>query len=83
MVPQDAWKFDPTQPLPKPTMSAEEAGSLTQRIAQLQLERTALRSRVAQETDAFKRQDLYAQLHTVGMRLSPLERRINTYAAAR
>lgn len=83
VVPPQAWTFDPTHPQTMPTMPADEAALLTQRIAQLQLERTELRSRVAQENDAWKRQKLYAQLHSLGLQLSPLERRVNSYAAAR
>jgi hypothetical protein len=83
VVPPQAWTFDPTHPQAKPAMPADEAASLSQRIAQLQMERMALLTRVAQENDAWQRQALYAQLHSLGLQLSPLERRVNAYAAAR
>lgn len=83
VVPQQAWTFDPTQPTAKPALAAAEAAGLTDRVAQLQLERNAIRARIAAEPDAWKRQSLYSDLHDVGMRLSRLERRLAMYASAR
>ena len=53
---------------------------MAQRLAQLQEERNAIRSRIAGEPDVRQRLALYEALHRVGSQLSPLERRL---AAAR
>ena len=82
-VPREAWTFDPTHPVPRPALPVPEAAALTDRLAQLQLERNDIRSRIAAEPHAHARQRLYEQLHSVGMELSPLERRLATYASAR
>ena len=83
IVPPAAWTFDPTQPQPKLVLPAAEVAPLTDRVAQLQLQRNELRMRVATEPDARKRQQLYAQLHGLGMELSPLERRLAAVGMAR
>jgi hypothetical protein len=83
VVPPAAWTFDPTRPQPKPSLEAAEAVALTERIAQLQLQRNEIRARIAAEPDIWNRQDLYSQLHAVGMRLSRQERRLSMYANAR
>jgi len=82
VVPPHAWTFDPTHPQPKPVLSPDEGVSLSQRLAQLQAERTALRSQIATEPDVWKRQALYARLHALGRQLSPLERRTSQHASA-
>ncbi len=83
VVPHQAWTFDPTRPSPKPALAPQEAVPLTDRLAQLQLERNAIRTRIASERDAMARQGLYLRLHEVGMELSQLERRLAAYASAR
>ncbi|HWI83948.1 hypothetical protein [Ramlibacter sp.] len=83
MVPPSAWNFDPTQPAAKPELPAQQAGALTDRLAQLQSERNAIRARIAAERDVGQRQRLYEQLHRVGVQLSPLERRLAAVASAR
>jgi hypothetical protein len=81
VVPPEAWTFEPTQPHPKVSVSAPEAAALTDRVAQLQLLRHQIRGDIALERDVWKRQDLYARLHSVGVELSPLERRLGTLVA--
>jgi hypothetical protein len=83
VVPPQAWTFDPTQPQPRLALPTADLAALTDRVAQLQLQRNEIRARIATEPDARKRQGHYAQLHSVGMELSPLERRLATVAAAR
>lgn len=84
VVPPQAWTFDPTQPQPpKMVLPAAEVAALTDRVAQLQLQRNEIRMRVAEERDALKRQVLYEQLHRIGMQLSPLQRTLTEVAAAR
>lgn len=83
VVPPDAWNFDPTRPAPKAALPVQELAVLTDRVAQLQLQRNDIRVRIASQTDISERQRLYAQLHGVGMELSPLERRLATVAAGR
>jgi hypothetical protein len=83
VVPPQAWTFDPTRPQPKPTLAMAEVVALTDRTAQLQLERNAIRAQIAAEPDARNRLPLYESLHRVGIELSPLERRLASVAAAR
>ena len=83
VVPPRAWTFDPTQSQPKPTLAVTDVVALTARTAQLQIERNALRARIADEPDARRRVDLYKSLHRVGMELSPLERQLASGAAGR
>ena len=83
VVPTAAWTFDPTRPPPKTALTAQELAALTDRVAQLQLQRNEIRSRIASQADVRQRQELYAQLHGIGMELSPLERRLGTVAAGR
>jgi hypothetical protein len=83
VVPPQAWTFDPTQPQAKPPIGMAEAVALTDRTAQLQLQRNAIRARIANEPDARNRLPLYESLHRVGLELSPLERRLAGVAAAR
>ena len=83
VVPSRAWNFDPTQPQPKTSLAPEQAAALTDRLAQLQLERNEIRARIAGERDVWARQQQYRALHRVGMQLSPLERRLAGVASAR
>jgi hypothetical protein len=83
VAPPRAWTFDPTQPPPKAKLPMAELVVLTDRVAQLQLRRNEVRTRIAAEPDAWRRQALYADLHGVGMELSPLERRLAGLSAAR
>lgn len=81
VVPPAAWTFDPARPSQKAALPAQELAALAQRGAQLQLERTEIRVRIAGQSDIRERQRLYGQLHEVGMELSPLERRLAAVAA--
>jgi hypothetical protein len=83
VVPREAYTFDPTHPQAKPAMSVAEAAALTDRMAQLQLEKNAIRTRIANEPDALVRQRHYEALHVVGMQLSPVERRLAMYSSSR
>ena len=83
VVPPEALSFDPARPAPKTILPAAELAALTDRVAQLQLERNEIRARIAGQPDIWERQRLYGQLHGVGMELSPLERRLATLASAR
>lgn len=80
VVPPDAWTFDPTKPLTKAALPAQELAGLTDRVSGLQLERNEIRDRIAGQPDIWERQRLYARLHSVGMELSPLERRLSIAA---
>jgi transposase len=82
VVPPDAWTYDPAHP-PKETLSTEQVVALTSRVADLQLQRTQIRDRIAAETDVWARQSDYRALHRVGMQLSPLERQLGNLAQAR
>lgn len=83
VVPPGAWTFDPTRPVAKAVLPVQELAGLTGRAAELQLERNEIRDRIAGQPDIWERQRLYAQLHSVGMELSPLERRLSSAAAGR
>ena len=72
VVPPAAWDFDPASPPP------QQVAPLPQRLAQLRIERNAIRTRIAGERDVRQRLALYEQLHRVGMELSPLERQLAT-----
>jgi hypothetical protein len=78
VVPPDALTFDPSRPPAKTVLPVAELAALTDRIAELQLERNEIRNRIAAQPDILERQRLYAQLHRVGTALSPLERRLGT-----
>lgn len=75
VVPPQAWTFDPTHPQQAP-LAPQELAALTGKVTQLRSERDQIRDRIAVERDAGQRQQHYAQLHRVGMSLSPLERRL-------
>lgn len=81
VVPPESWTFDPTRPAPKVALYVHELAALAGRVAELQLERNEIRTRISGQTDIWERQRLYVQLHQVGMELSPLERRLATVAA--
>jgi hypothetical protein len=83
VVPPQAWTFDPTHPQSRPVADPQQAASLTNRIAQLQLELNDIRGRIASEPDPWRRQDLYGRLHAVGGKLSPLQRELDLYASSR
>jgi hypothetical protein len=83
VVAPQAWTFDPTHPQPRPAADPAQATSLTNRVAQLQLELNDIRARIASEPDVWKRQDLYGRLHSVGRKLSPLQRELDLYASSR
>ena len=83
VVPPAAWTFDPTRPPAREAVAMEETVALTDRAAQLHLQRNEIRSRIAAEPDIWARQRLYGELHAVGMALSPLERRLAAIASAR
>lgn len=83
VVPSAAWNVDPTQPPAARTLPPEEFAALSQRVAALQAERAQIRGRIAAERDVAQRQREEAQLHRVGMELSPLERQLAAAAPAR
>lgn len=76
VVPPAAWDFDPARPRPRAALPPQQLAAMTQRLAQLQIERDAIRSRIASERDVRQRLALYEHLHRVGMELSPLERQL-------
>ena len=81
---RDAWNWDATAaPARRPIVLApEQVAALTNRMAELQIRRNDIRSRISAEPDIRARQRLYEDLHAVGRQLSPLERQL-TVAAAR
>lgn len=82
---RDAWSWDPsrTQERTRVVLSPEQLGALTNRLADLQSQRNQIRSRISEEPDIRARQRLYADLHSVGRQLSPLERQLTAAAPAR
>ena len=82
---RDAWNWDPSLPAEQGRMvlSPEQSGALTNRLAELQIRRNEIRSRISAEPDIRVRQRLYEELHGVGRQLSPLERQITAAAPAR
>ena len=82
---RDAWTWDPTrmQERSRAFSSPQDIAALTSRLADLQLQRNEIRSRISGEPDIDARQGLYAQLHRVGRQLSPLERQLAAAAPAR
>jgi hypothetical protein len=83
VVPTEAWTFDPTRPPTKAVLPAQELAALSDRIASLQLQRNEIRTRIAGQPDPRQRQQLYSQLHDLGMQLAPLERRMATVVSGR
>ena len=83
VVPPSAWNHDPAQPVARTAVAAPELAGLTSRVAELRAARNEIRSRFAAERDVWQRQREYAELHRVGMRLSPLERQLAALEPAR
>jgi len=79
----DAWTWDATRPPPKVAVSVPELAALTNRVAELQIQRNDIRNRISAEPDIWARQRLYADLHGVGMQLSPLERQLSGIPSSR
>jgi hypothetical protein len=71
------------QPQAKRTLPMQDAVALTDRVAQLQIQRNEVRARIGATPDIGQRLDLYAQLHSIGSRLSPLERELASVGSAR
>lgn len=82
---REAWDWDPSamQDRTRVALSGEQSGALTNRLAELQIQRNAIRSRISAEPDIRVRQRLYEDLHSVGRQLSPLERQLAAAAPAR
>ena len=80
---REAWAWDVARPQPRPTVPASEVAALTNRVAELQLQRNEIRTRISAEPDILARQQIYADLHELGMRLSPLERQLAALVPAR
>jgi hypothetical protein len=83
VVPSEAWKFDPTNPQPRPVADAAAVAPLTNRIAELQGQLNELRTQIAAQPDTEHRLSLYSREHRIGKRLSPLQRELGQYAQAR
>jgi hypothetical protein len=74
---RDAWNWDPTAAQAAvPVMAPEQAVELTNRLAELQIHRIDVRTRISAEPDIWARQGLYEELHEIGRELSPLERQL-------
>lgn len=75
---REAWDWDPSamQERSVSRLSTEQRAVMTNRLADLQLQRNEIRSRISAEPDIRARQRLYADLHAVGQQLSPLERQL-------
>ena len=75
---RDAWDWDATAPQTRTrvALASDQVAALTSRLAQLQIQRNEIRSRISAEPDIRARQRLYEQLHGVGRELSPLERQL-------
>lgn len=83
VVPPAAWNFDPTRPAAAQSIPPEEFAALSQRVAALRAERVQIRDPIAAERDVAQRQREEAQLHRVGMALSPAERQLAAVSPAR
>jgi len=79
----DAWTWSATGAPPAEAIPAGELAALNARVTELQARRNGIRSRIASESDIWVRQDLYRDLHAVGLELSPLERKLSQQVAAR
>ncbi len=75
---REAWDWDPSamQDRTRVTLSGDQLGALTNRVAELQIQRNGIRSRISAEPDIRVRQRLYADLHG-------LERQLAAVAPAR
>ena len=71
---REAWQWDPAAPQQRMVLPPEQAIALANRLAELQMRRNEIRSRISAEPDFRARQRLYEELHSVGLELSPLER---------
>jgi hypothetical protein len=80
---REAWHWEATRPAVRASLPAAELAQLTNRIAALSMQRSQIRGRISAEPDIAARQRLYAQLHDVGLQLSPLERQLAAAASAR
>ncbi|HUR89891.1 MAG TPA: hypothetical protein VMZ74_12450 [Ramlibacter sp.] len=83
VVPPQAYTYDPTHPQPKPVADAVLVAPLTDRVAQLQIELNAVRTKIAEQPDTWKRLSLYAEENRIHRRLGPLQRELAQYASAR
>ena len=83
VVPPSAWSFDPTQLPAKTPVQQQQFAAMSDRVAQLQTQRTEIRTRIAAEQDVSQRLRDYEGLHRVGMQLSPLERELGRLTPAR
>ena len=84
-VVREAWNWDPTAPQERGRVvrSPEQLGAMTNQLAELQIQRNDIRSRISAEPDIRARQRLYEQLHAIDRQLSPLERQLAAVAPAR
>ena len=83
VAPASAYRFDATQPQARRAVPMDQVVALTDRVAQLQIERNDVRARIAAAPDTWSRLELYGELHRIGARLSPLERELSTIASSR
>jgi hypothetical protein len=82
-VPPEAWTFDPRTPPAKISLPAEEVASMTNRLAELQMQRNQVRTQIAAERDVWQRLEDYGRLHEIITELAPLERQLASVANAR
>jgi hypothetical protein len=75
---RDAWNWDPavSQDRVLVAVPPEQAAALTNRLAELQIHRIDIRTRISAEPNVWARQRLYEELHALGRELSPLERQL-------
>lgn len=79
-----AWDWDPaTNPRVAAADARARATAYAGRLADLRVQRQDIRARIAAEPDIRQRQALYAQLHQIGLQLSPLERRYDSADSVR
>jgi hypothetical protein len=83
VAPPSAYTFDPTHPQPKPVADPVQVAPLTNRVAQLQEELNAVRTRIAEQPDTWKRLALYREENRIHRELGPLQRELAQYASAR
>ena len=75
---RDAWTWDPAVSHDRQVVAipADQAVAMTNRLAELQIHRIDVRTRISAEPNVWARQSLYEELHAVGRELSPLEREL-------
>lgn len=80
---RDAWSWDPSAPRQSSAvvLPPEQVSAMASRLAELQLRRNQIRTRIGAEPDIRVRLRLYEELHSVGQQLSPLERQLMAAAA--